>query len=398
MKTIFTLLLMTLYVTVFSFNWTTYGPTGIHANNILFGAGSDGYDVICTDSGVCVNNGVGASWNTINYGLPVMEAIPFDTSNILLVMGNGSYSDGIYKLNLSTNTFYLVEYCFNPTFIKYNTINNTYYAGTRYNGMLSSSDGLTWEAVPYFQDKGCTTMDFYEQHIVVTQENNIFATYYSDDSGNTWNQSSSVVIIHDIAFNQNGILYGVFTGMSNSSGLYISYNFGHTWNIEYYIDNMNTVGFDVLGKIFTGFNGASAPFEGVAIYDTTANNFTFLNTGLPNKNIHKFKVNPVLSSITIFACIDTGVYYCNDYVTSIQNNNFTENNIRIYPNPANDKIEITGLNNGTIQIINEQGQIVKTLNTSSTKTTIDLINFSSGIYIIKAKTDKGIATKKFIIQ
>jgi len=394
-KSIFTLSFIAMYMTVFGFNWTIYGPTGIHANNILFGAGS-GYDVICTDNGVCVNNGAGYSWNTYASGLPVWEAIPYDASNVLIVMGNGSNSDGIYKFNLLTNTYNIVESCDMPSFIKYCTINNTYYVGTRYDGMLSSADGVTWGTILYFQGKGCAAMDFYGQHIVVTQVNNVFATYYSDDGGITWNQSSSNIPFHDIAFDMNGLLYGVFTGTSNSSGLYRSYDFGHTWNMEYYIDNMNTVGFDALGEIFTGFHGATAPFEGVAIYDTTANNFTFLNTGLPNKNIHKFKVNPVLSSITIFACTDNGVYYCNDYVTSVQNNYFAENNIRIYPNPANDKIEITGLNNGTIEIINVQGQIVKTLNTLGVKTTIDLTKLSGGVYFIKAMTERGATVKKFI--
>jgi hypothetical protein len=396
MKTIFMLLFMTMYVTVFGFNWTLYGPTGIHANSILFSTGSHGYDVICTNNGICVNNGVGYSWNTYTSSLPVWEAIPYDTSNVLLVMGNGSNSDGIYKFNLSTNTYNVIEWCINPTFVKYCTINNTYYAGTRYNGMLSSADGITWNTIPYFQGKGCAAMDFYGQHIVVTQENNIFATYCSDDGGITWNQSSSNIPFHDIAFDMNGILYGVFTGISNSSGLYLSHDFGHTWNMESFIDNINTVGFDVLGKIFTGFHGASAPQEGVAIYDTTANNFTFLNIGLPNKNIHQFKVSPLFSSIVIFACTDTGVYYCNDYFSSVQNNYFVENNLQIYPNPANDKIEITGLDNGTIEIIDIQGQLVKTLNTSSTKTTIDLIKLSSGVYVIKVITDRGATVKKFI--
>jgi len=161
-------------MTGFGFNWTLYGPNGVHANDILFGAGNHNYTVICTDKGVCVNNGVGSSWNTSNYGLPVWEAIPYDTNNVLLVMGNGSYSDGIYKFNLTTNTFNVVEWLCIPTFIKYNTNNNKYYVGTRYNGMLSSDDGISWDTVSYFQGKAATAMDFYGQHIVVTQENNLY--------------------------------------------------------------------------------------------------------------------------------------------------------------------------------------------------------------------------------
>ena len=398
MKTLFTILLVSLCMTGFGINWTLYGPAGVHANNILFGAGNHNYTVICTNNGVCVNNGVASAWNTVTFGLPVWEAIPYDTNNILLVLGAGSYSDGIYKFNLTTNTFNVIEWLYIPTFIKYSTNNNKYYVGSRYNGMLCSADGITWDTISYFQSKGCSDMDFYGQHIVVTQENNIYATYYSNNGGSTWNQSSSNIPIHALAFDQNGILYGVFTGNSNSSGLYISNDFGCSWNMEQFIDNMNTVGFDVMNNLFTGFHGALAPYGGVAIYDTLGNNFSFLNTNLPNKNINKFKINPIMSSITIFACTDSGVYFCNDYLSSINNNNFPENNVNIYPNPAKEKIIIESLDKSTIEIFNTQGQIIKKYALTSKKAMINISKLSSGVYLIRVKTNKGATIKKFVKQ
>lgn len=390
-------------MTVFSYNWIPFGPSGVHANDVLFNAGDHGYSVICTDSGICVNNGAGYSWGTYNYGLPVWEAIPYDSSNVLLVMGDGSYADGIYKFNLTTNTFNVVEWCYIPTFIKFNTVNNTYYVGSRYNGLLSSPDGIVWDTVPYFQGKGCTAMDFYEQHIVIAQENNVFATYYSDDGGLNWNQSTSNIPIHNLKFDQNGMLYGVFTGFSNSSGLYLSHDFGHSWHMENFIDNMNTVGFDVVGNLFTGFHSAVTPYEGVAIYDTTSNNFNFLNNGLPNKNINRFEINIIMSSITIFACTDTGVYLNNNYLTSIQNNYSDFYNLNIYPNPANETIQVESSQNTTIEILNTQGQIVEELRIINPKTVVDISKLPSGIYFMKAIADKTVSegrrrmiVKKFI--
>ncbi len=390
MKTIFTSLLASLYVTVFGLNWTSYGPIGIHANSILFGAGSHGYDVICTNTGVCVNNGSAYTWHAYNYGMPAWEAVPYDTNNVLLIMGNGSYSDGIYKFNLTDNSFSVVEWIPFSTFIKYCPINDTYYAGSRYSGLYRSADGINWDTVSYFHNKGCAAMDFYEQHIVVVQENNIYATYYSDDEGINWNQSSSNIPIHDLAFDQNGVLYGVFTGNSNSSGLYISHDFGHTWDMEYFIDNINVVGFDVVGNLFTGFHDALPTFEGVAIYDTATNNFSFLNNGLPNKNINSFKINPILSSITIFACTDTGVYFCNNYITEIQDVFFDENNICIYPNPATDKITIISSENAAVEIFNIQGQFIKEISHTSSEIKADISELTDGVYMIKIKTQKAI--------
>ncbi len=72
--------------------------------------------------------------------------------------------------------------------------------------------------------------------------------------------------------------------------------------------------------------------------------------------------------------------------------------VNIYPNPANDKIEVIGLSNGTLDIINAQGQTIKTLNISNTKTTIDISKLSGGVYTLQIKTEKGIIVKKLIKQ
>jgi len=72
--------------------------------------------------------------------------------------------------------------------------------------------------------------------------------------------------------------------------------------------------------------------------------------------------------------------------------------IMMYPNPATDKITISIPVKATLEISDVNGQIIQTINSSGIETTIDLRNISSGVYVIKAKTDKEIVTKKFIKQ
>jgi hypothetical protein len=42
------------------------------------------------------------------------------------------------------------------------------------------------------------------------------------------------------------------------------------------------------------------------------------------------------------------------------------------------------------------GKIIKSIKTEGKETTIDVSNLSSGLYIIKSKTVRGVAVKKFI--
>jgi len=71
-------------------------------------------------------------------------------------------------------------------------------------------------------------------------------------------------------------------------------------------------------------------------------------------------------------------------------------NISIYPNPVTNSLTIEAPQKTIIEIRNIQGQIIKTVNTTEKQTSIDIANLSDGVYIIKVKTEKGTAVKKFI--
>jgi len=81
-----------------------------------------------------------------------------------------------------------------------------------------------------------------------------------------------------------------------------------------------------------------------------------------------------------------------------------EADLSFFPNPATDKLTIVIANNdvtlslskGQIEISNIQGQILRTINTTEKQTSIDVSDLAGGVYIIKAKTEKGMTVKKFI--
>jgi hypothetical protein len=74
----------------------------------------------------------------------------------------------------------------------------------------------------------------------------------------------------------------------------------------------------------------------------------------------------------------------------------TSDEISLYPNPATNNISIESPLQAIIEIINIQGQLLKTLTVVGQKTTVDVSPFPSGVYIVEVRTDKGIEVKKFV--
>lgn len=80
----------------------------------------------------------------------------------------------------------------------------------------------------------------------------------------------------------------------------------------------------------------------------------------------------------------------------IEETNTNESNIAVYPNPATDNITIECPMSSQIEISNIEGQLLKTLMSSNSKTNIDVSTLPCGVYVVKVKTEKGVTVRKFI--
>ena len=90
--------------------------------------------------------------------------------------------------------------------------------------------------------------------------------------------------------------------------------------------------------------------------------------------------------------ISTGMLYGAVYI------NENGNDINIYPIPSQNEINlISNKKLLTIEIVNNNGQLVKTLDgfNSRNHTKIDISSLTNGIYFIKIKTAEGLSVKKF---
>lgn len=81
--------------------------------------------------------------------------------------------------------------------------------------------------------------------------------------------------------------------------------------------------------------------------------------------------------------------------SSMDVNEVSNSYIHIYPNPATRYITIDSPQQALIEISNMQGQLIKILSVNG-KTNVDISALPSGVYVMKMKTEKGFAMKRFV--
>jgi len=344
-------------------------------------------------------------WEYFNY--PAKDAQLLNNDTLLIIANEGSYSDGIYSFNLQTYEYNNIDFCFRPNFIKYYEPGGVFYVGYE-TGLLKSEDGLNWTAVTYFAGHNCVDMEFFNEHIVINVTMALTHFHLSNDSGTNWFEgSANPGWVTDMAFNWQGELYGIFPDNSYSSGLWYSNDYGNTWDVEFYSVNMTALDFHNEDKLFVGWHSPAKDYEGIALYDIQNQTFTYMNEGLPNKNINKIVFLPLIGGQIVYCCTDSGVYYCDNYAVGIDEN-LTGNKISIFPNPVTESttINITlhepGSIDDAILVYNNRGvkvDEIKLKNNSSNEFEIkwNKGNLPAGVYYLVIKTKKESWSEKFII-
>ena len=169
--------------------------------------------------------------------------------------------------------------------------------------------------------------------------------------------------------------------------------FGLNGSIFYTGTYQNNI--DTIPMFVSPSSGSGTGYNGVTADWSLQLGSPCINTGAPDTNSLGLTSTDLVGNPRISGGrIDIGAY---EYVLPNSINEvIAPFLLGIYPNPATNNITIEIPQKSEIEILNINGQIIKTINNNNTKTTIDLENLSSGVYIIKAKTDRGIAMNKFI--
>jgi hypothetical protein len=193
---------------------------------------------------------------------------------------------------------------------------------------------------------------------VGTEFNDIFAIYFSDTSGVTYNAAQIPMTTTPVSIN----------------------NVNHLTNPAYYIDNS-------AGQ-YIEFDGLTQNLHAFAVV-------------VPGNTYH-FKIAIADAGDPIY---DSGVLLEAFSFRSMPMAANVEETLSqafaIFPVPATDRLQIQSKSNlplESVAITNALGQIMLTENIQSTSTTLDLSGFTHGLYMVTCYTTQGKFTQKIIVQ
>ncbi|MFO7897302.1 MAG: T9SS type A sorting domain-containing protein [Candidatus Cloacimonadales bacterium] len=376
MKKVIILLLLIHSLALFS--WNSFGPPDLNVNNYLCA----NTDILCTESGLLLYDWEADEWIEYSYGgLPIWQAIRHGIDEILVVMGAGSYSDGLYSFNLNSEEFTVIEWMINPNFI-YQTVAG-YYVGYE-SGLLFSNDLQNWVAVDELAGYDCVDMESSAAGLVVSTGDLVF---HSTDGAATWSAAENSPLITDMTFDQAGKLWGIFPSVSNSSGLYSSSDLGETWDVEMWSLGMSSV-YWVGGEIYLAWEADFGEGSGVARWNETTNAPEFMNDGLPDTEINKLTTNDMVDCYNLVACTEAGAYIEFELQVSAEEQEIAPlTTFSNYPNPFAKQTTFSlhhprqQIENYTYQIYNIKGELVETLENKQAVWQSE--NRASGIYLVK---------------
>jgi len=222
----------------------------------------------------------------------------------------------------------------------------------------------------------------------------------STNNGGSWDTVDNGFPVNTNVFAMAISGGNIFAGTSN--GVFMSTNNGGSWAA---VNTGLPVNIDINAMAISGgniFAGIINPLGGGGVYLSTNNggSWAAVDTGLPNCWVSALTI----SGDNIFAGTEgIGIYIrpLSDFgitgIEKITNNN----NLAVYPNPANERItiELKGLNsiqNSLISICNIQGQTILQQSLRQSKTELDISGLLKGIYILKLNNGEKTEVQKLI--
>ncbi|HEB85232.1 MAG TPA: T9SS type A sorting domain-containing protein [Bacteroidetes bacterium] len=303
---LFTILLLATPVT--ATDWSAVGPDTLNVTNYRTSEMGPYLDLLSTTGGLCLNGG--SDWEVYPSGLPCWDITDWSADTLLVLLGIGTFSDGIYRFNTSSHEFTVEEYCYIPNFF-------FRYGGTRYagcqSGLLKWDEAEGWTPIADFLNIPCLDMAGWGGHLAVSVAGNIPGVYTSDDGGVSWTPPQpGTPYISNMAFDQEGVLYGIFPDSSWSSGLWKSLDYGVTWEVVFWSIDLADV-FVVDRYVIVAWRHSYLDYEGVELLVPETGELIPMNEGLPCLSINRLSTNDLVDCYNVIACTEQGAWFTCDF-------------------------------------------------------------------------------------
>lgn len=364
-----------------------------------------------------------------------------DNIGYLVSGGEGGYpngTDGLILKTIDSGMSWNVVYTENNIAINYISYSqNILYAFGKNSDFLpivlySNNNGISWETnistfqaekiisynnMIYFVDimNNNSLTKFYNENNIETIIDDVSIFYISgfgiikiNDNGDNIKSSSDFGLNwvdlneHPVEFGQNQLLYAEIKQIGNEVIIYGTYpegilytnDFGNNW--EYNYVNVLPVTINTASVIYGITNIINE--ENKIITINYNSNSTNIQSAIGNNGVKKIYL---YDDNLCFIIGENGMMYKteNGGGLSISENETLEKKIKVFPNPAKSIIKLEVLQEfliKKIQLYTIQGKLVKSY--KKTARELNICDIASGNYILKIKTDKGVVTKKIIIE
>ncbi|MCF8309619.1 MAG: T9SS type A sorting domain-containing protein [Bacteroidales bacterium] len=391
-----TLIFFTFYG--YSQQWTFLDFPGEKINDIAVHPENPGTIFVCGNKVYKSTDG-GNSWDTVynHFNSIVFHPNP-DT--MYATLGLGSYSDGVYKSGNGGDSWSISGWMFRASSVMVPSYpDGSVIAGSKGEGVYESSDyGNTWTQMnDSLTNKNVLALEHINPGAPDSGQIYLAGTkggiFYYPDTGEYWHKANPATDLPPVpAFSSDSTgdnLWAAIDGGSNSDGMYKSEDYGETWDVSEYWIFITDI---LVNPLNPNTVYAADSSGGVKMTTNGGMNWETINTGLDDSVVYCLALSQADTS-KLYAGTLNGVYVM-DFPNEVRE--ISENNMTVYPNPANDKLEIQLSKKAKLEIRNARGQIIENLEMENTSTTLDITKYASGIYLIKAETDEGIMVKKFI--
>ncbi len=399
MRTLIALLTIFFVVSLSAQDWTPFTTVEGNILCLFFNLENPYYTMAGTDDGLYIDPEFNSTFLELN--LPVKSFAPMDATHCLFIMGDGSWSDGIYELDMESQYYDVMVYSPWPYFMEKDLSTGIYYAGAEY-GLYTSEDGTNWDA-PGDDEGARYDIAFWDTHIAIAGE---YCIYHSADGGENWDTYPISLDIRAITYDPSGILYGAFGDVSDSSGLWSSTDNGENWTVEFYSEHLNTVDWNWSGEIFVGWNPPTGTeSEGIAVWFPDIWDLVNITSDLPNTRINSITTHPLIDCENVIACTEDGAYMNTSWFNDTEEVTDPEATLRLtnYPNPFNPETTISfTLDKPSfceMSIYNVRGQRIVTLVQERLEAGPHAIVWDgdsapSGMYLCRLKTDSDEVVRK----